>query len=101
MVGSGRDSFTQLWLCNISRMATITYDDTERLVRRYFGIVADLGSSVADLDSVVAPDAVFQELLQPDFARRRHTRLRGDARRVRGRKESGRRHSGSTSKRSS
>ena len=65
MVGAGRDSFTQPWLCNISRMATITRDDTERLVRRYFGIVADLGSSVADLDSVVAPDAVFQELPNP------------------------------------
>jgi ketosteroid isomerase-like protein len=45
--------------------STTNHDETEQLVRRYFSIVADLGSSVSDLDSVLAPDAVFHELPNP------------------------------------
>ncbi|WP_243076753.1 nuclear transport factor 2 family protein [Microbacterium sp. SS28] len=38
---------------------------TEDIVRRYFGIVADLGSSADDLRAIVQPDAVFTERPNP------------------------------------
>ena len=38
---------------------------TEDIVRRYFAIVADLGSSVEDLRAIVEPDAVFTERPNP------------------------------------
>lgn len=38
---------------------------TEDVIRRYFAIVADLGSSAADLRAVLTPDAVLTELPNP------------------------------------
>ncbi|WP_344091314.1 nuclear transport factor 2 family protein [Microbacterium deminutum] len=38
---------------------------TEDVVRRYFSVVADLGSTADDLREVVASDAVFTELPNP------------------------------------
>lgn len=38
---------------------------TEDVVRRYFAIVADLGSTAEDLRAILEPDAVFTELPNP------------------------------------
>lgn len=38
---------------------------TEDVARRYFSVVADLGSTVDELRAIIAPDAVFTELPNP------------------------------------
>lgn len=46
-------------------MTTAPADRTEAVVRRYFEIVSDLDSTTQDLESVIAPDAVFREMPNP------------------------------------
>jgi ketosteroid isomerase-like protein len=46
-------------------MTTASADGTEAVVRRYFAIVADLASTTEELESVIAPDAVFREMPNP------------------------------------
>lgn len=48
---------------------------TEDVIRRYFAVVADLGSTVGDLRSLLASDAVFVELPNP-ISPTGHTRTR-------------------------